>query len=291
MRLAVTVMFVVACDSGISFGEFADEERDARCDYYVRCGSFSTASQCRYYLDAFRVDNKNLVAAVDAGKIRYDEGAAESCVTALRELSCDTTEQTAEELAPCADVYTGTGQQGASCAFDGECASDRCVVPDCQEACCLGTCEPPRVLPGLGEQCVGLCEGDLYCGVDDRCHAPASEGEPCSVTGPCGAGLYCRDSTRVCTVLPQRGEYCDLVCAQESDLCSSDGVCVKAGVADDPCSTDADCSRFYRCDIERERCAPRPGPTGSVNGTPCSGSSDCVSRYCDGTCMDVPLCF
>ena len=278
MRCAVLAL-VAACGGGIAFDDFAGEQRGASCGYYVRCGAFGTVADCRLYYERFDLDNPSLEAAVDAGKIHYDSSAAANCIDALDSLACDLADQDANALAACDDVLTGTRKIGAACAFDAECVTERCVIPDCTDACCQGTCEEPRVLPGVGEPCSSFCADDLYCGFDQKCHVPLPEGAQCNTYEICAEPLYCSYNSRTCRVRPARGEPCDGTCATEGDVCGSDGHCVQAATGGDPCITGADCSKFYICNIDMARCTIPESRAASPNGT------------CDAVCSDVPICF
>lgn len=278
------------CGGGIPFDEFADERRDANCGYYIRCGAFSTVADCRTHFDRTTTSNASLEAAVDAGKIRYDGDAAEDCVAALDDLVCDLAEQDHDALAACDEVFTGTGKIGATCAFDGECVTERCMVPVCDEACCQGTCAEPRVLPGLGEPCSTICADDLFCGYAQVCEAPLLAGEPCNSFTVCAEPLYCSSTLGACASRPKRGETCDGYCASEGDVCSQ-GLCVAAAVGGDRCTVASDCSQFYICNFDIGSCALPEVPPASSNGTPCNFNIECASHYCDAICSDPPLCF
>jgi hypothetical protein len=288
MRIAVLAA-LAACSGGIAFEDFDDERRRATCDYYVRCGAFGTSGECEMYFERFGVDNPSLQSAIAAGKVRYDGDAAQDCVDALAGLDCKFADQAADALAVCDDVLIGTGKIGAACAFDRECATDRCVVPDCEEACCQGTCQEPRVRPGVDEPCTTVCAGDLFCGFDQLCHTPLGAGEPCNGYTVCAQPLYCSSAAGACSARPTRGQPCDGFCAAEGDVCTG-GVCAEAAVGGDPCTVDDDCSPFYKCEVTA-RCELPPAPVTNPNGTPCTFNIECASRYCDTVCTDVPLCF
>ena len=289
MRIAVFAV-LAACSGGIAFEDFDDERRGATCGYYVRCGAFGTVGDCQTYFQRFDVNNPSLESAIDAGKIRYDGDAAESCIDALDGLDCDFADQDADALVACDEVLTGTGKVGAACAFDRECATGRCVVPDCDEACCQGTCQEPRILPGVEEPCSTLCADDLFCGFDQLCHEPLGIGESCDSYTVCAEPLYCSSNAGTCMRRPGRGQPCDGYCATEGDVCTG-GVCVEAAVGGDFCTVADDCSQFYRCSIDTARCELPETPTANPNGTPCMFNIECESRYCDAVCTDVPICF
>ncbi len=289
MRLAILAL-LAACGGGIDFEDFDDEHRGATCGYYVRCGAFGTVGDCQTYFQRFDIDNPSLEAAIDAGKTRYDGDAAEACIEALDNLDCDFADQDTDALAACDEVLRGTGKVGAACAFDGECASDRCVVPACDEACCQGTCAEPRPLPGVDEPCTAICADGLYCGNDQLCHPNLVAGEECNSDTVCAPPLYCSYNTRVCSPRPSRGQPCDGFCATEGDVCTG-GICAEAAVGGDSCTVPNDCSQFYLCNFDTARCELPATPMTNPNGTPCMFNIECESRYCDAVCSDVPICF
>lgn len=289
MRIAVLAV-LAACGGGIDFGDFDDEHRGATCGYYVRCGAFGTVGECQTYFQRFDVNNPSLQSAIDAGKVDYDGEAAQDCIDALDDLDCDFADQGDGALAACDAVFSGTGKLGATCAFDRECASERCQVPDCEETCCQGTCQQPRVFPGVDEPCTTLCAGNLFCGFDQLCHVPLVEGEACDSYTVCVAPLYCSPNTRVCSQRPARGQPCDGFCATEGDVCTG-GVCTEAAVGGDSCTVPYDCSQFYVCNFDTARCELPESPSANPNGTPCMFNVECESRYCDAVCSDVPICF
>lgn len=279
---------LLGCGGNIAFEDYHAEQRDARCGYYVRCGTVATIGDCRAYFERTESSNASLAAAIAAGKVRYDSDAAEACIAAFDALDCDFADQGPDALAPCDEVFTGTLRNGSPCAFDTECTSGQCYAPDCTDTCCTGTCDDPRVYPGLGEPCTTICDGDLFCNYDQICQAPLSEGEPCNSFTVCAQPLVC-DS--YCQMPPARGEPCNGYCATEGDVCGPDLLCVPARVAGDDCATLSECSYFYYCNFDTRSCEPVPQPVGAENGTSCSFASDCRSRYCDGVCADAPVCY
>jgi hypothetical protein len=299
MRVAVLLVLSLAtgCGDNISHEDFPAEIRDANCSYYVRCGAFSTFTDCRAYFDYNTVVSPNLDAAINAGKIRYSPSAAEDCIAAYDALDCDITQQPADSLAVCEGVYTGTGDIGDTCAFDRECVSDRCFVANClPNTCCQGTCQPARVDPGLGELCDGVCAEGLFCDFrDNTCHAELLEGAECSpFEGTvCARPLYC-SATRGnrCAMPAAHGSLCEGYCALEGDVCSPDQrICVEALVGGDSCESTSECSSFYVCSNETRRCALPNATVRLPLGRPCTSHDECQSRYCTGTCVDEPLCF
>jgi hypothetical protein len=311
MRLS-WLLVLAACGGGVAFDDFDRERIEAQCEYLVRCEAMASMSDCRAFFARTAIDNPNPGAALEAGKLRYDEHAARACLDAIANLSCDSTEQTAAELAPCSDVLTGTGKAGSACAFDGECESDSCVVQSCPMACCTGSCGPPRSSPGVGQPCVALCADGAYCGADSVCHALQPAGAACNDLEPCAQGLYCAGAATTgsgsCTPLPKRGQPCETACAHIADVCIA-GTCVAAGLPGAACMASAECSSYYTCTDGQCASYPTRGMTCTgrcsdeswcsgetcieqkANGEPCTYNDECRTHYCSsGNCGDVPLC-
>lgn len=289
MRRSLLLLFVVGC-GGVDIQEFQDEAIDARCEYLTRCGLFPSANDCRADFDATTAPSTSIVAAVDAGKVVYDEDLAEDCLEALREGSCS---QTASLDPKCEDIFTGTIADGGMCAFDDECVSGRCSVEDCTMACCPGTCMPARPTPKIGEMCLFICEAGAYCGADSICHALQPKGAACDAPFACDDGLYCNGLTSMmsgtCTALPNTGEACVEQCLNIGDYC--EGTCKKVGLVGATCANDDQCSFYYECDDTMKCAAPMREPL-LPNGATCSSSVVCESHYCgnDNKCADLPVC-
>ena len=315
-RVAVLgVLGVLASCGGLDVDEYAGQLAAARCGYQVRCGLFATLDDCLAEAARTAIDNPNPKAAVDAGKIAFSEDAAQACLDAYAALSCDTTMQTSA-LDVCADVFTGTVPIGETCAFDGECESDSCVVPSCTGVCCQGTCAPARTPPAIGEPCTFLCADGAYCTIEGTCAALLPAGAACSDPLACAVGLYCAGYSAMtsgsCRAIPHLGEPCESFCAEAGAICDS-GTCVEAGVRGDACTSSAQCSVYYEC-IDGAcatfpalgmPCTSRCADGAWCNSGTCEAqkplSADCLrndecqTHFClrngaVGACSDVPLC-
>jgi hypothetical protein len=293
MRWAA-LLCLVGCGGGsTSYEDYQRQLSEARCEYFLRCGTVSSIADCHVIQDVF-FTTASLDAAVAAGKVRYDGEAGHACLDAYAAASCDRTQQSPDDYAACSDAFQGTLAIGEACGFDGECVSDHCVAPSCPDACCQGTCSTPRVLPGEGQPCTSLCDGDLFCGVDSLCHAPLPEGAACDGASICDYAFYCKlttTSSGVCTLYPQRGEACSGTCALAADYCLG-GVCTKAGVGGEPCGPADECAYGYGCDMSTGLCALSPPMDILDNGASCTLNAQCKSHYCDdnNTCRDTPVC-
>ncbi|HEY5947835.1 MAG TPA: hypothetical protein VIV40_20185 [Kofleriaceae bacterium] len=310
-RLAVFAL-LAGCTGGIDFNHFAGALSDARCAYYVRCGTAANAAECRAYFDGMAIDNSSTQSAIDSGKIIYHEDIAQDCLDAYAALSCDSTQQTSQDLDVCNGVLTGTLATGGICAFDKECESQNCVVPTCPMACCTGACDDQAPLPTIGQPCTAFCAGDAFCGVDSICHPYLTEGSPCTIE-PCATGLYCAGRTMTmagtCKALPHIGQPCEGACAEIGATCYL-GTCTAVGILDDPCTVDAQCSQFYDCTNNQCALLPTLGMACTTTcyeaaycdgtscvaqkavGTACVRNDECTTHYCSSSkCAEVPLCF
>lgn len=287
MRSLVCVLFLVGC-GGIDLRDFQSEALDARCDYLTNCGLFPNVAACKEQFTA--PQSTSIIAAVEAGKVKYDEDLAEDCIEALRDASCS---QAAQLDPKCDDIFVGTVADGGMCAFDDECVSGSCSVADCMEACCPGTCAPARAVPKIGEMCNFVCVDGAYCANDNTCQKVLAAGAACESPFACADGLYCAGFTGMtagtCTKLPATGEACTEQCLDIGDYC--DGTCKPVGLPGDACANDDACSYYYVCD-DTMRCAKEPPPMLMPDGATCSSSVQCQSRYCgnDNKCGPVPEC-
>lgn len=289
MRRSLLLLFVVGC-GGVDITKFQDEAIDARCEYLTRCGLFASTNECRQYYADRTAQSTSVVAAVEAGKVKYDEDLAEDCIEKLRDGSCS---QTASLDSSCEDIFTGTIADGGMCAFDDECISGSCSVAECTMACCPGTCVAARPTPKIGEMCTFICVDGAFCGSDRICHAVLAKGAACDDPFACDDGLYCSGLTGTtagtCTALPNTGEACTEQCLNIGDYC--DGTCKKVGLAGASCTNEDQCSFYYECD-DAMKCVMPTRPMGMPNGATCSSSPQCESHYCgnDNKCADLPVC-
>jgi hypothetical protein len=316
MRGALLLILAAGC-GGIAYEDYRDELLDANCRYLVRCRAADTLEDCRAIYEHTQITLTSLNAAVNAGLIHYDEDAAQGCIDAYDALSCDKTRQPAAVFDACSRAFVGQVEVGGACEFDGECGSDRCVVPDCPDQCCPGTCAKALVLPRVGEPCTALCADDAFCAPDSTCHALLPAGAACdNFASLCQPPLQCAglstSGSGVCTVLPHEGEACEFMCAETASLCVG-GTCKAAGLPGDPCADSNACADLYTCTLDgmcsrypargmacTDRCsddsycesgtcvAPKP------DGEPCSFlDGECASHFCGNgsVCSDPPRCF
>jgi hypothetical protein len=325
----LALLVVAACGDNIKpvdLGPYSQGNLDARCALEVRCGLFATVADCEAV--AHITDDSSTAHAIEAGTESYDPAQAQRCFDAIAAASCDATAMDERTIpAACSGIFTGHGGMGDACAFDAECASANCVVPDCSAACCTGTCGA-AVSPGaIGAHCTKTgCVDGAFCDDSRTCEPLAAAGEHCLDGTGCDFGLGCVGTTATslgtCAVLPAIGEPCpDGQCADIGATCNAAMMCVALGLPPAACTADVDCSYNYRCDdtghcaalpVLGEACTNRcsdgswcdmpPGATTGtctapqLNGSPCSFDTSCASLYCEHetapfTCADLPLCF
>lgn len=301
------------------------------CSYLARCGLVPDEASCLDLNDNISLHiDASLIAAVHAGKVKYDGSIIGRCYRSIGAISCDRTAESGRSLGgeECFGGLSGTVDEGGPCAIDEECKSAMCDVPACPDACCQGTCmgPPEPALPRhLGESCmaIGECASGSYCDTSatKTCVALEPADATCVSTTECAYGLGCAGTPRTCRVLPELGEACpDGLCREDGAYCNASKVCAKVGLPGDACASRTDCSALYVCDAtmhcalgahEGEACsttarctddenfcdltsmtckAPQP------NGSPCTTDSQCESYYCGGTgtaraCDVEPVCF
>lgn len=174
-----------------------------------------------------------------------------------------------------------TGEDGAPCEKDGECASDHCDNGYCcgNGVCCRETsdcavldalsCDSPSSCEGT--RTTGVCSGDFSCDTVGEDDASACFGEVCAPPR-CAGDLvlpvaYCGDAGQ-CEI--GDGESC-------APYACEDGVCL------DECNGGGDCSALAECDDGE--C------TGLPNGEACHDDDHCASDHCqNGFCCGNGMC-
>ena len=125
-RLAVFAL-LVGCSSGIDYDHFDEAYIDAECSRYIRCGLVKNAAECTADFERTRISYASVQAALDTGKLVYDEDAAQDCLDAFAALPCDTAAYPSDGLDACAGVLTGTVAIGGRCVgcIDGSLEFDQ----------------------------------------------------------------------------------------------------------------------------------------------------------------------
>jgi hypothetical protein len=306
-----------------AIGDTAAAWKDAYCTYYERCGLFDDKAACLGAALGFSFElDVNLVAAIGAGRVRYNGTNAQRCISSVANDACDRSDETSRvRPLACFDIYRGTRSGGESCILNEECISQVCSGGDtgttCEQGTCLGNTAPTRERPGVGMPCTEICEAGAYCDqAADLCAPLKRAGEPCFGNGECDYGLSCPlfTSAPVCVRLPGLGEPCpDRMCRDDGQYCSTGtGTCLAVQVFG-TCFSDDVCSAFYPCDPSTMTCREvRVGQSCSVTrrcfspdtycdgttftcavrggeGQPCTDSEQCTTGFCDVSAV-TPVC-
>ena len=295
---------------------FAGEYEEALCAWSSGCSVFQSRGQCR---DALVWDTSGrfqyLLAAVEAGRVGFDEEAAEACLEQVSALSCEqgVLDEVLFSVGPaaapevCRDVFVGKVRNYDPCLNSEECAGDNAVCgfnpsgcPD--NMCCAGACRVLGAPPEIGEPCTNNCGDDAFCAFDPNtgqptvCTARRKPGQRCDDdTDSCADGLYCDfDAGFECKPRKGSGETCQnwLSCAEGLDcydLGNGERVCQALPGEGKACSNDnyPPCARYDNyCDASN-RCTKLPGPGEDcpdyacmpyASCTPNAGSPVCVLR-------------
>jgi len=323
MQWIALIVLVSACGDNvpaIPFEGYAQARRHAECERQVRCGLFASLDACEAY--TYLIPDHSLEAGIADDRVIYSEGAALRCTKALASITCDGgTMEARDEPQACAGVYRGTLATGSTCAFDAECASNRCMLSGCDPAtCCAGMCVA-QSSGAVGSACAldRDCDATAYCALDHTCHALGTAGASCFRDSQCGDGLGCVTTTNpgTCRPLAATGAACpDGKCALVGDHCDATKMtCVPDGLAGSSCSGDTDCSPTGYCnagscaDLPEAgmactfRCAGDAWCDVTVNmcrdrkndNTPCGTDNECITGYCaEGVaydyCAERPVC-
>ena len=322
MRSIALLVLMAACGDNlpaVPFESYAAARRHAECERQVRCGLFSTLDACEAY--TYLIPDRSLEKAIADGRVVYSEDAALRCIHTLSAVTCDgSTGAARDEPEPCAGVFRGTLEIGATCAFDAECATDRCMQTGCDPStCCAGACVPQGP-NAVGSACTldRDCARTAYCALDRTCHALGNDGATCYRDAECADGLGCVIATNpgICRPLAASGTACPYGrCALVGERCNSAATCEPYARAGDSCWQDTDCSPSGFCDAGT--CANLPGPgmpctrrcegaaycDASVqqcrarkeNSAPCAADFECATGYCAEAepydfCSDRPVC-
>lgn len=217
----------------------------------------------------------DLIAMVEAGKLKYDPQQAAECL-ALAAATCDEIDLVDGPPA-CQAVFTGSLANGKPCKYNVECASHYC--PD---------------VDGCGTVCKKRIPKGSACADDDKCESgsvcfgglcvadtPKGPGAACGEV-KCAKGLYCSDKGK-CTPLNKKGQPCDLAGSCESGLqcllAGDAGQCQPLPKQSEPCSPSIFSDNSVLC-AAGLTCFNDGGEAGTCEpqaalGAPCTNSSNC----------------
>lgn len=316
MKRVGVLVLVAACGSeALTLEDYPAARLEASCEYFIRCGVIPTLEECRATQPEYRFWPP-LIAAVEAGTVRWHGDAAEDCLDRMQGLTCDRTSERNRRF-ECDRFFTGTLGDGEACTISTECIANECWTEGCTDACCVGYCvgnKEPEV-GEIGEPCrLSECVAGARC-ESSVCVPLRGEGETCSWGDECAFGLGCIN--QMCAVPDYNGEACsESSCAMVGELCGFHGVCEPSGRLGYPCAQDSHCGTNYVCG-SNSRCTPAPRvgepcrntlrrcfDAGAFcdsstdvctlpepDGASCWQSNECASYQCvDGICVTPPMC-
>lgn len=317
-RMGVLLAGVLAACGGsdsVSLDELPDALASAQCERLVRCGLYTSAADCEA---AINFNITEIQHSVEAGRVAYDGEAVAECLDTLGSASCDlTTESARVTPQSCKDAIKGAVAAGGTCYDSGDCQSARCDLPDCGNACCMGTCQDGPAEVTVGQSCADApCDDRSFC-QNGTCQALLASGAACQGSDECGFGLMCGNDA--CTAAAHRGDACvDGDCAEIGDRCDSTDHCAALVAVGGACSGGIaglfDCQRPLVCNDTTLKCeaAPTAGQAcqffcgGNLfcndqntceapraDGAACGSNSECASDFCDDVtskCAALPLC-
>ncbi len=305
---AVVAAGLAACGGGEDVEPEALGERvvQALCARDVRCGVYASAAACERDMRQSRQDTwlglgTRYDAALESGRLSYDEDAAERCVAAIRDAACRLPPLSSIvylrglEHEPACQLLHAEQPEGA-CLLQAECGEQAYCHYTTRD--CEGTCQPrsgegeaafrpEQCAPGLSlSQANGLCQ------------RPATEGEVCYVQGGgfvprvCGTGLWCDDASGTCLRTGAEGDACvDLFASPcgTSFVCKA-GRCSRRARKGEVCrAPDAtsvlhvnECQEELFCDADSQQlgtCQERRG-----EGASCRDPLECAEHL---NCLEV----
>lgn len=200
--------------------------------FFYKVGFTNTDCESVLTKEFAQASYNDILAAVNAGTVKYDGNLARTCVNAIASGSCAVLDNNTPDS--CDQALSGSAKTGADCDIDAECAGiARC---DTSGGTCPGKCAP---LASEGVACTedGQCARGAVCSpITQKCVAPAAEGEACGggVAGDCAQGLLCigddkdnkkagKCQTSAATLVGMSGDACDL---QAGPWCADGLSCV-----------------------------------------------------------------
>jgi hypothetical protein len=304
-----------ACKGGggpIPLDDLEDAVVETLCQRSVDCGEYPDLATC-VAVSGFNSNLPEIQAAVDAGRVVYNDGLAGDCLDAFGSIGCTLTEQLSQDLedllAVCDEVFEGTVADGATCYINEECVSRDCDVPSCMETCCAGTCVPAVADPpalAIGSDCAndpGNCVDGAYCHYDvmtqaQTCTAQVAAGGACDQFDSCASGLVCTQDgqTATCKAAPGTGDPCTVDsfgCDDPRNFCDPTSLtCLARKAEGAACNSEADeCVDWATC--TGGTCVRNPDSVGDAcdqQNDNCLGDLDCgANSTCEAPVPD-PIC-
>lgn len=221
-----------------------------------------TATECKPMIqsqfDTYVV--AGLQSAVDAGRLKFDGAAAQSCFDQIKDQCSVLAQDGPFQGAGCATVFIGLVADGGECAQSNECATagSFCAVP---QGLMLGKCQP---LAKEGEPCPNYqCATGLACGFVNMmnvCVKPLPDGQMCKGSAEC-ASNFCDFNTSTCGQKKALGAACigsyeckDGYCETQMKVCTALKADGQACMSFDECQS-LDCTMgINTCALSRPTC-------------------------------------
>jgi hypothetical protein len=280
---------------------------DAICSREVRCGVYPDKATCAATLGNL-LDEAQLTADVNAGRVVYDGKAAADCLSTAYDSpsgfgSCSNTVALSAPGTPsCGDAIKGTLATGAACFDSDVCLSGSCDRSACTSgaACCMGVCAAAKTTVGIGDDCSSAtvaCPEASFCpqssptGTSPMCTAKIAAGQPCTNLTDCASGTLCvSDATTgagACGKLPTRGQSCmaSQFCDAVTDYCNTTtGLCTARVAPGGACPMMNSCVAYATCSATTTTSVAQ-----GMEGAVCAAAADCLSGNCAaGSCAVQP---
>ncbi|MGQ0505787.1 MAG: hypothetical protein ACT4TC_10760 [Myxococcaceae bacterium] len=230
-RLAVLAFVGLTACGGLKKEELLTEEIKALCATLVRCQVAKSETDCvtavTLGFPAQGLEKKD--QAIAAGKLKYNESRAKKCVDALRNASCEVSALD-DDNEDCQLAFEGLVAEGGACG-DGQCVPGTYCSTEIDQTC-PGTCKPLVAEAGAATSSTQCAAGLVV--ISNTCRKPIAAGAMCNASG-CDRGLYCDNTTKVCTARAKKDEACGSASGCQPYLSCVSGKCTAAADEDQAC--------------------------------------------------------
>lgn len=192
-----TVALAAACSPSANNSGSGPSSTDVANAYFnVICQLNTTCVGGAQYLDdsclaQLAPAGADLATAVSAGRVNLDGSSSQACLDALNAFTCSAAAAagTADPLAPCKNIFTGTIGAGGACYSGNDCVSLICDQSNLQ---CPGKC---KAQSSRGGACGGSGDCDQSAGetvcANGKCAAATAEGGSCTSSAACSGTTVC----------------------------------------------------------------------------------------------------
>lgn len=305
--VGVVVAMLAGCLSScgslaVPVDDFVPGYYAAECAMWTRCHLSSDQAYCVAVQSTLTPSDRLVreVAAVKAGKAKYNGQKARACLDAFAGISCDElmSGSSGDPSRACQGIFSGgTTADGDSCLDTVEChPGSNCALATtdaCAGVCTSGWtgCQEDSQC-AQGQVCDGLWPNDGECVTPRRPGATADSS--CGTWASCQPGLYC-SLWNGCQLQGNEGDSCDwfsgctagLVCTSEAGT-SGSHICRRVAAKGEPCQTDYQCGGLIwstiTCDMTLHVCVDNTsdGPCFSVGSdSRAANGCDPFTSYCD----------